>query len=234
MTRYKKQDPEISRRKFINVAMGATAAVGGVSLLSVLGTAHPMFRLTADKMPPLPGDILVHAGGEKAGQAVSTADLSNEITRAWPRGKDKDGNMVTRDAEPNNILALYKYPKGGLIAAGKPTESGKLSVLDMAGTIDGQIVCYSDKCTHAGCNVSDNTDLAKGMNCPCHSGQYDPKGGCVVIGGPPPRPLAQLPIKLEGNEIVVTGFFNINPYGYAAESDWEKMKEILEEEMSKV
>lgn len=39
MTRYKRKDPEITRRKFINVAVGTTAAVGGVSFLSALGTA---------------------------------------------------------------------------------------------------------------------------------------------------------------------------------------------------
>lgn len=232
MTKYRKEDPEISRRKFINVAVGATAAISGVSLISVLGTAHPMFRLTADKMPPVPGDILVHASGDKAGAPIKPADLGAELIRAWPRGKDKEGNMVTRDAEPNNILALYKYPESELIPSGKPTASGKPSILDIAATMDG-IVCYSDKCTHAGCNVGDNTDLKKGMNCPCHSGQFDPRGGCVVTGGPPPRPLAQLPIKIENDQIVVTDFFTLNPYGYTSEEEWHKMQEIVKEELKK-
>lgn len=219
MTRYKRQDPEITRRKFINTAFGATAAVGGLSLISALGAAHPAFRLTRDKMPPMKGDILIHAEGDKAGQPVKIADLSDKITRAWPQGKNADGSPILRNQEPNNILAVYKFPKGQIVA---PT------VMDA--TIDGEVVCYTDICTHAGCSVADNKERPGFMNCPCHSGQYDPKKACQVIGGPPPRGLAQLPIKLEGDQIVATGFFLADPwpYGYASAAAWEAYTKQVE------
>lgn len=80
-------------------------------------------------------------------------------------------------------------------------------------------MAYSDVCTHADCPVSD--DKQKGqMKCPCHSGQYDPKRGCIVTGGPPPRPLAQLPIKQQGDRLVVSGFFLENPYPLTVR-EWE-------------
>lgn len=219
MTRYKKQDPEITRRKFINTAFGATAAVGGLSLLTAVGAARPAFRLTRDKMPPMEGDILIHAEGDKVGQPVKVADLSEKITRAWPQGKAKDGSPLLRKGEPNNLLAVYRFPKGQIEA---PT------VMDA--TIDGEVVAYSDICTHAGCSVEDNKAKAGSMNCPCHSGQYDPKRGCTVIGGPPPRGLSQLPIKLEGDQIVATGFFLAEPwpYGFASAEAWKKYTEAVE------
>lgn len=224
MTRYKKQDPEITRRRFINTALGASAAVGGLSLVSTLGGANPVFRLTPAKAPPMKGDVLVHASGDKAGQPVTVADLSEKITRAWPQGKDpKTGDPVLRNGDPTSILAVYKFPKGEL------KEPTKLDA-----TIDGEIVVYGNRCTHAGCNVDDGSAPSGEVigNCPCHSGQYDPKQGCKVIGGPPPHPLPQLPVKLDGDKIVADGFFLSVPYGYNAEEDWHNYTKKVEELLS--
>lgn len=220
MTRYKRKDPEITRRRFINVAMGTTAAVGGVSLLSALGTANPVFRLTRDKMPPLKGDILVHAEGPNEGQPVKISELSEKLVRAWPQGKDEQGAPLVRKGDPNNILALYRFPRGQLVP---PT--------NLEATIDGEVVAYSDICTHAGCSVGD-PEQGVGMRCPCHSGEYDPKRGAVVTGGPPPRPLAQLPIAAQDGNIVVTGFFLTMPYPYIHEAEWEEFKQVVEEQLA--
>lgn len=221
MTRYKRQDPEITRRKFINVAMGTTAAVGGVSLLSTLGTANPVFRLTRNKMPPLKGDVLVHAQESKEGQIIKVSDLGPQLVRAWPMGKDENGQDVIRKGDPNNILALYRFPRGQIAA---PT--------NLDATVDGEIVAYSDVCTHAGCSVSDSDINAGQMKCPCHSGQYDPKLGAKVIGGPPPHPLAQLPIALQGENLVVTGFFLSFPYPYTNAEEWQSFKQEVEDQLA--
>ncbi len=220
MTRYKKQDPEISRRKFVTAALGGSAAIGVGSLVTVLGTAKPVFRLTRDKMPPLKGDILVYASGDKTGQPVVVADLGDKITRAWPQGKNADGTPVIRSGDPNNILALYRYPKGQIEV---PT--------NLEATINGEIVAYSDICMHAGCSVGDSASSSI-MNCPCHSGQYDPKHGCKVVGGPPKYPLAQLPIKAEGDNIVVGDFFLTHPYPYMEDEPWEKFKKEVEAQLA--
>lgn len=219
MTRYKKEDPEITRRKFINAAFGASATVGVVGLVSALGGANPVFRLTPKKAPPMKGDVLVHAAGDQVGQPIKISELSEKIVRAWPMGKDKDGNAVVRDGDPTSILAIFKFPKGEI------KEPTKLDA-----TVDGEIVVYGDRCTHAGCNVEDGSSGI--MNCPCHSGQYDPKQGCKVVGGPPPHPLPQLPIKLENDQLVVTGFFLSVPYGYSTEADWEKYTKQVEDLLS--
>ncbi|CAM3786692.1 ubiquinol-cytochrome c reductase iron-sulfur subunit [Deinococcus frigens] len=220
MTRYRKQDPEITRRRFINAAMGTTATVGIVSLVGVLGTANPVFRLTRDKMPPVEGDILVHASASKEGEPIKISELSEQLVRAWPMGKDKEGNKLIRKGDPNNVLAIYRFPKGQIVA---PTH--------LDATIDGEIVAYSDICTHAGCSVSDDDQQEGQMKCPCHSGQYDPKRGCIVVGGPPPRALAQLPIKQDGEGLVVGGFFLENPYPFT-ESEWEARKEAVKAQLA--
>lgn len=65
---------------------------------------------------------------------------------------------------------------------------------------------YSKVCTHAGCMVADRE--GKTLLCPCHSGRFDPLSGATVTGGPPPRPLPQLPITLSSEGyLVATGDF---------------------------
>ena len=91
MTKYRRADPEISRRKFINVALGTAGAVGGLGLVTALAGVRPPNRITFGKLPAVDGDTLVHAEGDQSGQPIKVADLSDKITRAWPQGKDKQG-----------------------------------------------------------------------------------------------------------------------------------------------
>jgi thiosulfate dehydrogenase [quinone] large subunit len=61
---------------------------------------------------------------------------------------------------------------------------------------DKNLVAYDAVCTHAGCTVQ--YDPASHMLvCPCHGGEYDPAHGAEVVAGPPPTPLAKLPIRVD-------------------------------------
>ncbi len=63
-------------------------------------------------------------------------------------------------------------------------------------TADGEhFTVYNGRCTHLGCNYFLDKD-AKVFRCPCHTGYFDIKTG-AVLGGPPPRPLDTLPVKVE-------------------------------------
>jgi rieske iron-sulfur protein len=45
------------------------------------------------------------------------------------------------------------------------------------------------------------------LYCACHGSEYDPKDAAKVVGGPAPRRLAMLPLKLEDDVLVATGPF---------------------------
>ena len=64
-----------------------------------------------------------------------------------------------------------------------------------------EFVAFSGVCTHLGCNVGFDTDKQR-FHCPCHHGLFDMKTG-VVLGGPPPRALDSLPVKVENGEVHV-------------------------------
>ncbi|MFN3739761.1 MAG: ubiquinol-cytochrome c reductase iron-sulfur subunit [Thermodesulfovibrionales bacterium] len=61
-------------------------------------------------------------------------------------------------------------------------------------------VAYSRVCTHLGCLVQFEPEK-RVFICPCHGGTFDINGN--VVSGPPPRPLTRIPLRIEGDEIII-------------------------------
>jgi cytochrome b6-f complex iron-sulfur subunit len=84
------------------------------------------------------------------------------------------------------------------------TAEGALDVSAAAGRpaylveSNGSVTLLSAMCTHAGCLVTWQKQRNRFV-CPCHGGTYDGQG--AVLGGPPPRPLDQLPIRVENGGV---------------------------------
>jgi Rieske Fe-S protein len=105
---------------------------------------------------------------------------------------------------------------GPVFAAGSMTEVGKTddfkvgdykkvtladgSSIYVTKTADGYRA-LSSKCTHKGCEVL-WVSARKVFQCPCHGGIYDNNGKNTA--GPPPRPLASLPTKVQDGSVFVT------------------------------
>jgi rieske iron-sulfur protein len=114
-------------------------------------------------------------------------------------------------------LTVFPQPRPGIADA--PTllvrfpESAYGGETNMEFTVGGY-AAYSKVCTHAGCMVADRDGDV--LVCPCHSGRFDPLGGAVVTGGPPPRALPQLPITVSSDGyLIATGDFegSVGPGG---------------------
>ena len=60
---------------------------------------------------------------------------------------------------------------------------------------------FSNVCTHLGCGYGYDGEK-KRYHCPCHHGLFDTKTG-AVIGGPPPRPLDTLAVKVENGDLFI-------------------------------
>lgn len=65
---------------------------------------------------------------------------------------------------------------------------------------DKGFIAFSKVCTHLGCLVEYQADKNI-MLCPCHAGTFDLDGN--VVSGPPPKPLHRLPLRVEGENIVI-------------------------------
>jgi Rieske Fe-S protein len=69
-------------------------------------------------------------------------------------------------------------------------------------TPDGeQFTVYNGRCTHLGCNYSLDSEK-KVFRCPCHTGYFNIQTG-AVLGGPPPRALDTLKVKVEAGVLYV-------------------------------
>ena len=62
-------------------------------------------------------------------------------------------------------------------------------------------------CTHTGCDVTNWDPDNLFMACPCHESKFDVYNNAKVVGGPAPRPLAVLPLRLDGDAIVIADIF---------------------------
>lgn len=68
-------------------------------------------------------------------------------------------------------------------------------------TAQGGLKAYSAICTHLGCIVE--WDQARQfILCPCHDGRFNAVNG-AIISGPPPAPLPELALTVEGDAVYV-------------------------------
>ncbi len=68
-------------------------------------------------------------------------------------------------------------------------------------TPQGELRSFTAICTHLACTVQYRDDLEH-IWCACHNGHYDLHG--KNIKGPPPRPLTQYVVNVQGDKILVS------------------------------
>jgi len=134
----------------------------------------------------------VFASGERIGQVITPGDLraGEPPLMAYPidpRGVVRNGSRL------NQILLVRLAPD-------------ELDEDTRAGSADG-VVGYSGVCTHAGCDVTLWQAETRRFRCPCHESEFDPREKGRVVGGPAPRRLPRLPVKIAEGVIVAGGSF---------------------------
>ncbi|GCF15521.1 hypothetical protein Harman_34560 [Haloarcula mannanilytica] len=123
---------------------------------------------------------------------------------------DGEGERITEDRlSEGEHITVFPEPRPGIEDA--PTllvryaESDYGSDISEGFTVSGY-AAFSKVCTHAGCMVSDREEDL--VVCPCHFGKFNVLEGAAVSGGPPGRPLPQLPITVTSDGfLVATGDF---------------------------
>jgi rieske iron-sulfur protein len=148
---------------------------------------------TEDTMPKA-GDFLVYAKGDKKGQPITPGDLAADSQPVLARPKDPGSGLV-KDQTLKSLILLYRTAPANLAA-------------DVVAQSAEGIVAFSALCTHLGCQVEEWDADKQCAICPCHKGTYDLRQGGKVVSGPPPKPLAALPLKLLDQNIVVANGFS--------------------------
>jgi Rieske Fe-S protein len=138
---------------------------------------------------PREGDLLIAVSAAANPEPLKPDDLplGGKQTMAWPI--DPASNAVRNGSRLNKVLMLRLDPEGF-----------DPETKDHA--VEG-VVAYSAVCTHTGCDVTSWHPDRQLLECPCHYSLYDPKEGAKVVGGPSPRRLPALPLKITDGRLVV-------------------------------
>jgi rieske iron-sulfur protein len=140
---------------------------------------------------PQVGDHFVYLTGDMEGKVVKSADLTVgpqiQAYPADPSGRVRDGSRL-------NLIILARIDPAGA------------SPETVAHSADG-VVAYSGVCTHQGCPVNMWTTEHSAFYCSCHGSIYSPKNDAEVIGGPAPRALPALPLKVVDGVLLVAAPF---------------------------
>jgi rieske iron-sulfur protein len=170
------------RRALLGAGLGLAPVFAGVARAD-----------NPSEIPPQIGDRFVYLTGPKKGEVVKAADLPLGGPQVQVYPVDPKTKMV-RDGSRLNLVVLVRLDPKTLDA-------------DTAKNAADGVVAYSDVCTHQGCAVNMWAKELGALFCSCHGSIYDPKAGAAVLGGPAPRPLPPLGLKMEdGSPVVAKGF----------------------------
>jgi len=172
----------LKRREALQAGLGACA-----SLLLGRTCAQSSSLVAA-------GDVLVYASGDMADQPILANQVGlNKALNAYPM--DPVSQVVKKDLK--TLIVLVRLDPKTLDAnTAKYAANG--------------FVAYSAICTHQGCPISQLGEVGsrKGkLVCTCHGAVFDPTAGAKVLGGQAKRPLALLPLRLQGQNLVAAGGF---------------------------
>jgi Rieske Fe-S protein len=134
------------------------------------------------------------SGTSVAGTSVAGTSVAGIAGLATIAGCSAKASAGAASSGGRDVLAtVASIPVGNAVSA---TLGGKPILISQPTA--GTIVAFTAICTHQGCTVA---PAGKEFQCPCHGSVYNAATG-AVISGPAPAPLAAIPIKVEGGDVL--------------------------------
>lgn len=138
---------------------------------------------------PMAGDRLAFAMGDRKGEKITPADIEAGQDPVLAHPMDPGGKALESRA---NLLAVIRLPEDVLSPEVKPHAPQG-------------IVAYSAVCTHYGCPVTKAEPAQHTLVCNCHGSAFDASRRGVVTIGPATRRLPMMPLKMDGDDLVING-----------------------------
>lgn len=169
--------------------------------IAAIGLAAPIAAVCAPAVAAHAGDQLVEEDAEGNPQPLRVDDLRpGKPLLAYPFDPRQ---QVRRDDTRLNKLVLIRLSEADM----SPETRARAA---------GGVLAYSAVCTHQGCDVKTWLSKEKSLVCFCHSSKFALLDGGAVVSGPAPRSLPAVPLKLQGDVLVVAGDFTAPPGGSPA------------------
>ncbi|QAY62353.1 Rieske (2Fe-2S) protein [Xylanimonas allomyrinae] len=134
--------------------------------------------------------VLGVAGATVAGTCLLSACAA---PRATPQD---DASAVAARGAGTRVAGLADVAVGGALAVDVDGHA-----LLLTRPAEREVHLFSSICPHAGCKVAPAGDE---LDCPCHGSRFAPTDG-AVLGGPAGAPLAQIPVEIQGSDVVLAG-----------------------------
>jgi Rieske Fe-S protein len=119
-------------------------------------------------------------------------------------GADSGGGTAGGDTAGTTTPQPSEAAGGGLVPSADVPEGGGVIITDAKVVVTqptaGEYKAFSSTCTHQGCQVSQVTEEA--IVCACHGSRFSLTDG-AVLGGPATAPLPEVPISVEGTQVVL-------------------------------
>jgi nitrite reductase/ring-hydroxylating ferredoxin subunit len=131
------------------------------------------------------------SGGKKSGGDSGGGDYGGGNSGGG--GSDK-GSKAASSSKEAAIAAESDVAPGSAVTFEDAGNPAVLVHLD-----NGDFVAYSAVCTHQACTVAYKSGQ---LACPCHGSIFDPADGAAVITGPAQEPLTEIPVRVEGGDVV--------------------------------
>lgn len=125
-----------------------------------------------------------------AAMAVGNGWIWIRSLLAKPAAASQERLVARASQVPTGTVKLFSYP-------------GPNDPCILVRRPNGQLVAFSQKCTHLSCAVYYAAARDR-LECPCHEGYFSPDDG-RVLQGPPPRPLPRITLEVRGDDVVATG-----------------------------
>jgi Rieske Fe-S protein len=147
--------------------------------------------------PPVPDSCQSGACATRRSVLAAGAGVVGVAALAACGSKSKSAAAADSAAPASSaagaLAKLSDIPVGGAVSA---TSGGKPILISQPTA--GTVKAFSAICTHMGCTVGP----AKGeLDCPCHGSRYNLTTG-AVIGGPAPKPLTPVAVKVVNGQVV--------------------------------
>lgn len=169
--------------------------------IAAIGLAAPLAAVCGSAVVAHAGDLLVEEDAEGNPQPLRVDDLRpGKPLLAYPYDLRQ---KIRRDDTRLNKLMLIRLPEADM--------SPETRARAAAG-----VLAFSAVCTHQGCDVKTWLSKEKALVCFCHSSKFALLDGGAVVGGPAPRSLPAVPLKLDGDVLVIAGDFTAPPGGSPA------------------
>ena len=137
--------------------------------------------------------VMLAGAGAAAGLVALTACSSDP---SGPAAASTSTGRPSGAGGGGPLVKLADVPVGGAVSA--KDAQGRSVIVSQPKA--GEVVAFSAICTHMGCTVAPADGI---IQCPCHGSTYDLATG-KNTGGPAPRPLSRIDVKVTGGDVVET------------------------------